>query len=91
MIKMDFEVTKIGERGQVVIPQPLRELLSINKGDKFIVTSTAKDTLTFKKMTRPDPEEFRKLLEKTQEHARTHNLTEKDMWEAIRKVRGRRK
>ena len=37
---MDIEISKVGERGQIVIPQDFREELNIKKGDKFIVVKT---------------------------------------------------
>lgn len=32
-----MEITKIGERGQIVIPQEFREELHIKKGEKFLI------------------------------------------------------
>jgi AbrB family looped-hinge helix DNA binding protein len=37
---MDIEVAKVGERGQIVIPQEFREQLHIQKGEKFIVVKS---------------------------------------------------
>jgi AbrB family looped-hinge helix DNA binding protein len=34
---MDIEITKLGERGQIVIPLEFREELHLRKGEKFIV------------------------------------------------------
>jgi AbrB family looped-hinge helix DNA binding protein len=34
---MDVEISKIGERGQLVIPQDFRDELHIKKGEKFLV------------------------------------------------------
>lgn len=39
---MDFEVTKLGERGQIVIPLEIRKKLKLKKGDKFIVSTSGK-------------------------------------------------
>lgn len=36
-------MTSIGERGQVVIPQKVREELGLNKGDQFVVFSKGKN------------------------------------------------
>ncbi len=83
---MEFEVTKLGERGQIVIPQVFREHLKLHKGEKFIIVGRG-DSLILKRMKAPTKEEFEKLLKESHEHAKKHNLTEKDMWDAIKKTR----
>jgi len=37
---MDIEISRIGERGQIVIPQEFRDELHIKKGEKFLVVRT---------------------------------------------------
>lgn len=37
---MDIEITKLGERGQVVIPQEIRNQLHLKKGEKFLVVKS---------------------------------------------------
>lgn len=34
---MEIDISKMGERGQVVIPQEFREELKLKKGEKFLV------------------------------------------------------
>ncbi|MBS3055995.1 MAG: AbrB/MazE/SpoVT family DNA-binding domain-containing protein [Candidatus Aenigmarchaeota archaeon] len=48
---MEIEISKVGERGQVVIPQEFREELQIKKGEKFIVFRS-EDKLIFQQMKR---------------------------------------
>ena len=81
-----IEVTSISSRGQVVIPRKIREKLRLREGEKFVVVGE-EDTIIFKKLGVPSFKGFDKLLEKTQEHAKKHGLTEKDMFEAIGKTR----
>lgn len=38
---MEFEVTKLGERGQVVIPQEFRKSMGLKTGDKLFVMERA--------------------------------------------------
>jgi len=83
---MEFEIAKIGERGQVVIPQSFRDDMSIHKGDKFMVLQRG-DMLVLKKLRAPSMEDFDKMLKKTHAHARKHGLTEKDLQEAINRAR----
>ncbi len=87
---MEFGVTKLGERGQIVIPQEFRKDMNLHKGEKFIVIKRT-DTLLFKRMKPPSFKEFDTMLKKAEAHAKTHRLTEKDMWNAIKKVRARSK
>ena len=81
-----IEVTSISSRGQVVIPRRIRERLNLQEGEKFAVIGE-KDTIIFKKLGVPSFKGFDKLLERTREHARKNNLTEKDMFDAIEKTR----
>ena len=81
-----IEVTSLSSRGQVVIPQELREKLGLNEGEKFIVIGE-KNTIVLKKLELPLFKGFDKLLKKTREFAKKGNLKEKDIEEAIKKVR----
>jgi len=83
---MDFEITKIGERGQVVIPQSFRDIMSIHKGDKFMVLQRG-DMLVLKKLRAPTINDFDKMLEKSHAHAKKHGLTKADLEDAIKRVR----
>lgn len=88
MIKMEFEITKIGERGQVVIPQQFRKEMNIQTGDKFMVVHK-KNTIVLEKLKTPKIEDFNLMIKKAHEHAKKHNITEKDLEEAIKIVRRR--
>ncbi len=85
---MEFETTKIGERGQVVIPQTLRNQMSIHKGDKFMILQKG-DVLVLKKLRAPSKGEFESMLKKAHEHAKKHKLTEEDVWVAVKKARSK--
>lgn len=83
---MEFEVAKLGERGQVVIPQEFRETMNLQKGDKFIVIEHG-DALIFKRIKEPSLKEFEDMIKKGHEHARKHKLTEDDLHKAIQNAR----
>ncbi len=85
---MDFEIAKIGERGQVVIPQSVRDEMSIHKGDKFMVLKRG-DMLVLKKLRAPSIDDFEKMLKKGHTHAKKHGLTEKDAQDAIIRARAK--
>ena len=82
----DLEITSVSSRGQVVIPQKIRDRLKISEGEKFVVVGE-NDTIILKKLEVPSFKGFEKLLRKTREHAVKHGLSEKDMLEAIGKTR----
>jgi len=81
-----IEVTSISSRGQVVIPRKIRERLNLQEGEKFLVIGE-EDTIVFKKLGVPSFKGFDKLLKKTQEHAKKHGLTEKNLGESIKESR----
>ena len=83
---MDFEVATVGERGQVVIPQLLRDDMGVHKGDKFMVLRRG-DMLVLKKLQATSLEDFNRMLKRGHEYAQKHGLTPSDAENAIRKVR----
>lgn len=86
---MEFEVTKLGERGQVVIPQEFRRDMGLHTGEKFIVIGR-RDMLILKRMKAPTLEDFEVMIRKGHAHAKKHKLTEQDMQEAIKKARSKK-
>lgn len=85
---MEFEVTRLGERGQIVIPQVFREHLKLEKGEKFIVVEQG-DAIILRRLKAPTKTEFEDLMRKTHEFAKKHSIAEKDMWDAIKKARSK--
>jgi len=83
---MEFEITKMGERGQVVIPKEFREDMGLHIGEKFIVIERG-DMIIFKRLRAPTIEEFEVMIKKGHAHAKKHKLTKKDLKEAIKKAR----
>ncbi|MBN2014436.1 MAG: AbrB/MazE/SpoVT family DNA-binding domain-containing protein [Candidatus Altiarchaeota archaeon] len=82
---MNIELTKISQKGQVVIPQQIRKKLGIKKGTRFAVFGED-DTVILKKVDMPTTEEFKKLTQKT---ARK-DITDEDIEDAIRETRSKR-
>ena len=58
---MNIELTKIGERGQVVIPQSIREKMPAPKGTLFNIVLIDKDIIIMKRVDK------KKLLKEFQE------------------------
>jgi AbrB family looped-hinge helix DNA binding protein len=82
--------TKMSSKGQVVIPQEIREAMGFKPGARFMVVTVGSD-LVFKAMPQPDLKEFRALAKKVQAAAKKAGITPKDVEQAIKDVRARRK
>ena len=78
--------TKLSSRGQVVIPEEIRDQMHLHAGDQFIVFSE-KDVVILKMITRPDSSEFNNLIAKAHQTAKELGLKEIDIDEAIKDAR----
>ena len=89
---MNVEITKMSSRGQVVIPQDIRQEVKADEGTLFVVTGD-KDTIILKKMEKPSKEVLLKQIEKTAKEGRKiledKGLTEKDVIQIALKSRGK--
>ncbi len=81
-----LEVTSLSSRGQLVIPQEVRDRLHLHEGEKFIVIGE-EDTILLKKLEVPSFKGFDKLLKKTLDFAKQKGLKPRDVEEAIERVR----
>lgn len=84
-----FEVTTITSRGQVVIPQAIREDLKISAGNKFAVIGTG-DTIILKKMEMPSMGDLKKLLAQTRAETRKKGVKPAEVAKAVKEVRKKR-
>lgn len=78
----NIEITSMSSRGQVVIPQSLRERLNIHEGEKFVVIGED-STIVLKKLEMPSFSGVDKLLKKTRMFAKKKGLKESDVEEAM--------
>ena len=62
----NIEITSVSSRGQVVIPQSLRDRMKIHTGEKFVVIGE-NDTIVLKKLEMPSFNGIDKLLKKTRD------------------------
>ena len=82
----NIEVTSVSSRGQVVIPQSLRDKLKIREGEKFVVIGE-NNTIVLRKLEMPSFKGFDKLLAKTREFAKKNELKEADVEQAVKNAR----
>jgi AbrB family looped-hinge helix DNA binding protein len=85
----DVSTTKLSSRGQVVIPEEIRQRLGLETGAQFVVLGDA-DTVVLKRIQPPSLKEFDALLLRARKAAKKAGLQEKDIAAAIRRVRGAR-
>jgi len=81
-----IEITSISSKGQIVIPQKIRQMLHLYEGEKFMVIGED-DTIVLKKLEIPSFKGFDKLLEKTRKFVKKKHIEKKDIEKAIQKAR----
>lgn len=82
----NIEITSISSRGQIVIPQGLRNRMRIHEGEKFVVIGED-NTIVLKKLEMPSFKEVDKLLKKTRDFAKKKGIKASDVEEAIKQIR----
>jgi len=70
--------TKMSSRGQVVIPELIRESLNFHAGTQFIVLGQG-DTIVLKSITPPPVSKFKNLLAKAEKAAKESGLKKTDV------------
>ena len=85
-----YATTKLSSRGQVVIPEEIRNNLGLSEGDQFLVIGEG-DAVILKTITPPKLEEFQGLLSQARTEAKKAGIKKADLRSAIAKVRRRAK
>jgi len=78
--------TKLSTRGQVVIPEEIRNRLGLEPGEQFVVIGEG-DVVVLKTLKPPKLEELKPLLDKVQKAAEAAGVTPKDVERVIAEVR----
>jgi len=78
--------TKLSTRGQVVIPEEIRNRLGLEPGEQFVVIGEG-DVVVLKTLKPPKLEELKPLLDKVQEAAQAAGVTPEDVERVIAEVR----
>jgi antitoxin PrlF len=76
----------MSSKGQVVIPEQVREALGLEAGVQFIVMGDG-DTVVLKRIAVPAKRELQALIGKVRSQARRSGVTPADIGNAIRRVR----
>jgi AbrB family looped-hinge helix DNA binding protein len=78
--------TKLSSRGQVVIPEEIRQRLGLQTGTQFVVVGEG-DVVVLKALTAPNMSDFKALLSQARKSAKEVGLTPADVERALREVR----
>jgi AbrB family looped-hinge helix DNA binding protein len=84
---MTIEMTRLSERGQVVIPTELRKSMHLKEGARFIVTGLG-DTIILRKLELSQERmRLKMLIRQSSAKARRSGFTEKEVENLIEKAR----
>lgn len=78
--------TKLSSKGQVVIPEAIRNELGLKPGDQFIIIAEG-DVVILKTISPPPMRQFDKIVERARREAAATGMSEKDVKQAIRESR----
>jgi AbrB family looped-hinge helix DNA binding protein len=82
----NIATTRLSSKGQVVIPEEIRESLGLKTGVQFVVIGKG-NSVIFKTITPPSFDEFEDLLVNARKQARKAGLKIADIGKAIKRVR----
>ncbi len=81
--------TKMSSKGQVVIPEEIREQLGLDTGTQFVVVG--EDDVVILKMVRaPSMKDFDRLIRKARTQAKSRGVKREDISAALSDARKRR-
>ena len=87
---MAYATTKLSSKGQIVIPEDIRNDLGLKEGDQFIVIGKG-DAVILKTISPPRIEQFEPLLAQARAQVKKAGVKKSDLKAAIAKVRHRKK
>jgi AbrB family looped-hinge helix DNA binding protein len=82
----NLATTRLSSKGQVVIPEEIRESLGLKSGVQFVVIGKG-DSVILKTIYPPSFDEFEDLLKDARKQARQAGLKKPDILKSIKKVR----
>ena len=81
--------TRMSSKGQVVIPESVRDRLGLTAGAEFLVVGEG-DVVVLKSLSAPSMREFDALVGRARQQARASGLRPADVRKAVERVRARR-
>jgi len=81
--------TRMSSKGQIVIPEEIRDRLGLQSGTQFVVVGD-RDVVILKAISAPSMKEFDNLIAQARQQARKSGLKKSDIDTAVAKVRARK-
>jgi len=82
-----IDLTKLSQKGQVVIPSTVRRELGLKEGMRFLVTGVG-DTIVLRRLElSQEKRRLKSLLQESRKKAQTSGFSEREIQERIRKTR----
>ena len=82
-----LSTTRMSSKGQVVIPEEIRDRLGLKAGTQFVVVGN-RDAVILKAISAPSVKEFNDLIGQARQQARRTGLRKSDVEAAVARVRG---
>ena len=84
---MALELTRLSEKGQVVIPTEVRRKMGLKEGTRFLVIGL-EDVIVLRRLKLSEEKlRLKKLLAEARFSAKTHGLSEKEVERLVHAVR----
>ena len=78
--------TTLSSKGQVVIPEEIRDQLGLEAGAQFVVIAD-RDVVIFKLLEPPSRKDFASLVGRARQAAKKSGMRQADITNAVKKVR----
>jgi AbrB family looped-hinge helix DNA binding protein len=85
----NLATTRMSSKGQVVIPEEIRDRLGLKAGTQFVVLGN-RDAVILKAISAPSVEEFNDLIGQARQQASRAGLKKSDVKVAVARIRGRK-
>lgn len=85
----DIATTRLSTKGQVVIPESIREQLHLETGTQFVVVAEG-DVVVLKAISTPSMSQFDPIIAKARKQAAEAGLTPADIDSAVKSSRVRK-
>lgn len=86
---VNLKTTRMSSKGQVVIPESIRDELRLRAGTQFLVVGN-REGVILKPIAPPSMDQFDDLISTARKQAKQAGLKKSDITQAIRRVRDRR-
>lgn len=80
--------TRMSSKGQVVIPEEIRNRLGLKPGSRFVVVGQ-RDVVILKALSPPSMDQFDKLIAEARRQAKRAGMKKSDVSSAVKRVRGK--